>query len=64
MSEADIWRLVRLAGVRDGRVIPETPVEVAEAERHVDEAAVELPAALSVANIMRAADGLDNHPAE
>ncbi len=51
MSEADIWRLVRLAGVRDGHVIPQTPEEVAEAERHQAED-VELPPSLSVANIL------------
>ena len=52
MSEADVWRLVRLAGVRDGHVIPQTPEEVAEAERHHQPKDVELPPSLSVANIL------------
>ena len=51
MSESEVWRLVRLAGVRNGRVIPETPEEVAEAERHTPP--VELPPALSAENILR-----------
>jgi vacuolar-type H+-ATPase subunit F/Vma7 len=53
MSEADIWRLVRLAGVRDGHVMPQTPEEVAEAERHFDETRVELPPSLLLANMMK-----------
>ena len=52
MSAADIWRLVRLAGVRDGHVIPQTQEEVEEAERHQAED-IELPPSLSVANIIR-----------
>lgn len=51
MSEAEVWRLVRLAGVRDGKVIPVTTEEVAVAERHAVEA--ELPPSLSVANLLR-----------
>lgn len=51
MSEAEVWRLVRLAGVRDGKVIPVTPEEVAEAERHTPQP--ELPPSLSAANLLR-----------
>lgn len=51
MSEAEVWRLVRLAGVRNGKVIPVTPEEVAIAERHQPE--TELPPALSAANLLR-----------
>ncbi len=51
MSEAEVWRLVRLAGVRDGRMVPLTPEEVAEAERRLNPP--ELPPSLSAANILR-----------
>lgn len=53
MSEADIWRLVRLAGVRDGHVIPQTPEEAEEAMRYFKPEQVELPPSLSVENITR-----------
>ena len=53
MSEADIWRLVRLAGVRDGHVIPETPEEVEEAMRYFKPEQVEMPPSLSMENMMK-----------
>lgn len=52
MSEAEVWRLIRLAAIWAGQpIIPVTPEEVAEAERRMTEVA--LPESLSAANVLR-----------